>query len=214
MIEKQILEKDPTMDFAIECRSLGAVQKKGNGEIILAQEEIGRLREKLKGINHPRSYRDLAIIELILETGILINALVGLNVADLDLRPEMGVLSSRAVGMSPLIIELAAPSFRQYLRLGRPEFAHNENEQALFISQLGGRMTRQGIWQLLGKWGAAAKLRTKLSPRILRNTAVYNMLTSGRSIVEIQQILGHRNPFSTSAYLRRVEKIASIEINK
>ena len=90
------------------------------------------------------------------------------------------------------------------MKEGRPELNYQINEPALFISQTGGRMSRQGVWQALRQWGQKASLPIPLSPRLLRHTAVIRMVHSGRTPAEIQVLLGHSNPLSTQALLRRL----------
>jgi integrase/recombinase XerD len=93
----------------------------------------------------------------------------------------------------------------RYLLEGRPELNHRADEKALFISQMDGRMSRQGIWQVLRHWGGMVKPPILLSPRLVRHTAALRMAQTGRTIAEIQSLLGHRNPLSTRALLRRLE---------
>ena len=66
-------------------------------------------------------------------------------------------------------------------------------------------MTRQSVWHMLRKWGQQAKLKTEVSPRAIRHTAVNRMLADGRTTTEIMNLLGHRNRHSTEALIRRLK---------
>jgi integrase/recombinase XerD len=92
-----------------------------------------------------------------------------------------------------------------YLKIGRPELNRSIDEPALFISQVGTRMSRQSAWQVLRHWGELAELPVTLSPRLLRHTAALRMTHASRPISEIQMLLGHSNPLSTQALLHRLE---------
>ena len=70
---------------------------------------------------------------------------------------------------------------------------------------MNGRMSRQGIWQILRHWGRMVVTPITLSPRLVRHTAALRVLRSGRSLVEVQALLGHSNPLSTQALLRRLQ---------
>jgi integrase/recombinase XerD len=96
------------------------------------------------------------------------------------------------------------------LEEGRPELTQSLTEEALFVSQMGERITRQGVWQVLRSWGRQAKIRKAISPRILRHTAVKQMLLEDKPLVEIQKMLGHRNQFSTRALVRRIKKACNV----
>lgn len=65
-------------------------------------------------------------------------------------------------------------------------------------------MTRQGVWQVLRQWGRRANLPVTLSPRLARHTAAFHLARSQRPVKEIQALLGHTNPLSTQALLRRL----------
>ena len=79
-------------------------------------------------------------------------------------------------------------------------------EPALFVSQMGGRVSRQGIWQGIRNWGREAELSLDLSPRIIRHTATKAMIKAGKKIEEIQLLLGHQNIFSTRTLVRRLKR--------
>jgi integrase len=70
-----------------------------------------------------------------------------------------------------------------------------------------GRLSRQGIWQILNHWGKLVNPPIKLSPRLLRHNAAVRMHRDGKPIPEIQIRLGHRNPLSTRALIRRLENL-------
>lgn len=170
----------------------------------LSPAQVGALWAVLEASPRPRARRDQAILALLLETGLTVGALIALDVSDLDLttgrlrlHPENGQSAWISLGK-------AGESLQQYVKDGRPELNYHPGEPALFISQTGGRMTRQGVWQVLRQWGHKARLPVTLSPRLARHTAASNLARAGRPVAEIQAMLGHSNPLSTQALLRRL----------
>jgi integrase/recombinase XerD len=141
---------------------------------------------------------------LLLETGISVGTLVALNLDDLVF--EGSQLRLRLGGEKEILLSQGKASelIQRYLKEGRPELNHAPEEEALFISQTGERMSRQGVWQVLRRWGRVIDLPVTLSPRLARHTAVIQLVESGRSLAEIQAMLGHSNPLSTQALLRRL----------
>jgi site-specific recombinase XerD len=91
------------------------------------------------------------------------------------------------------------------LEEARPELNTHTEEQAFFISQMDGRMSRQGIWQILRHWGWRHEPPILLSPRLVRHTAALRMARADRPLQEIQSLMGHSNPLSTQALIRRLE---------
>jgi integrase/recombinase XerD len=171
----------------------------------LTDSQVKQLATLIAGSNRPRARRDQAILKLLLETGLSVGTLVDLNLSDLDL--NNGRLHLTLENGEDLWLSLgdATEALENYLHQGRADLNHEPNEPALFISQMNGRMSRQGIWQILRYWGRKIAPPMTLSPRLVRHTAVVRMVQAGRAIDEIQALLGHTNPLSTQALLRRLE---------
>lgn len=170
----------------------------------LSQSQIDALWSMLESSNRPRARRDQAILALLLESGLTVGTLIGLNLPDVnivDCSLRLRTENSHEV-WAPL--GSAAAPLDRYLKDGRPELNYLPEEPALFISQTGGRMSRQGVWQVLRQWGRRARLPVTLSPRLIRHTAALRMWQSGRPLIEIQSLLGHSNMLSTQALLRRL----------
>ncbi|MFC1936116.1 tyrosine-type recombinase/integrase [Chloroflexota bacterium] len=176
----------------------------------LADNEVQRLLSLLLEANNPRASRDLAILSLMLETGMSIGNLVLIDLSDLNLRNKLLRVSGLDEQDDWLEIPQASEPIQLYLVEGRPELTQSRSEMALFVSQMGGRISRQGVWQVLRKWGRKAKIKKGLSPRLIRHTAAKHMVEAGKSPEEIQRLLGHRNLFSTLSLVRRLKKTYSL----
>jgi integrase/recombinase XerD len=152
----------------------------------LTESEAAGILHALSSASTARGLRDRAIFTLLLETGMQISQLVGL---------ELGAAVPDGV---------ARANLEEYLKNGRPELAHGSNESALFISQMGSRMTRQTIWTMLRALGRSAGLVGPLTPRRLRHTAAARMSRAGLALADVQRKLGHQSPASTAALLARL----------
>jgi site-specific recombinase XerD len=172
----------------------------------LTNDEIELIRQAMLENSHPRALRDLAIFSLLLETGIPISKLVGMNLSDLDLRARRIRLGSERSADEWVPINGVAAILEQYVFEGRPDLSHPAGQKALFVSQMGGRMSRQGIWQVLRNWGNQVNISRELSPRLIRRTAAVRMIGKELSLKEIQRSLGHRNVLSTRALVRRMRE--------
>jgi integrase/recombinase XerD len=179
----------------------------------LTYDQVDRLFTLIGSSPRPRALRDQALLLLMAETGLSVSSLVALDLPDLDLRAKRLhlVLPDGEDIWMPL--GAAFPAVERYVREGRPDLNHSRDEPALFISQLDGRLSRQGIWQILKAWGELLNPPVKITPRQVRHTAAVRMANSGRPLSEIQAVLGHRNPFSTRALLRRL-RAAEVEVTQ
>jgi site-specific recombinase XerD len=171
----------------------------------LTEAQVASVLVAIETSPRPRARRDQAILLLMLETGLSVGALVRLDLADLDLRQGFVYVPGENGKSNRIPVGTAALALGGYLQEGRPELNHQPDEKALFISQMDGRISRQGLWQILRHWGRKAKPPIDLSPRLVRNTTALRMLRSGKTVVEIQARLGHDNILSTQALIRRLE---------
>lgn len=166
--------------------------------------EVAHLKEVMAVAKKPLGIRDSAILGLLLETGLGVSTLVSLDLTDLDLRAGCFHLVFDTSQDIWLPLGLSREPVNRYLEESRPELNPAQGEPALFISQNGIRMSRQSVWQILRNLGESAGLAASLSPRAVRHTAALNLARDGRPNSEIQMLLGHTNPLSTSALLHRL----------
>jgi integrase/recombinase XerD len=185
-------------------QAISAVSPRKTAQCLTANQ-VAQLETLIENSPRPRARRDQAILALLLETGLSVGTLISLNLSDLDLRAGRLHITLESGDDAWLPLGAATPYLERYLHEGRPDLNHEPNEPALFISQMDGRMSRQGIWQILRYWGKLLNPPVTLSPRLVRHTAALRMARSGRSLTEIQTLLGHSNPLSTLALLRRLE---------
>jgi integrase/recombinase XerD len=171
----------------------------------LSDSQVKHLWSIVGKFNRPRGRRDQAILSLILETGLSVGTLVALNLSDLDLANGRINLSQGNGEDAWMPLGESTQFLERYINEGRPELHHQPDEPALFVSQLGRRISRQGVWQILKHWGRLIDPNLTLSPRVIRHTAALQMTLKGRPINEIQTLLGHSNPLSTQALIRRLE---------
>lgn len=171
----------------------------------LSEQQVQAVLAILESSDRPRALRDRAIFMLLLETGLSVASLTDLDMTDIDLASGRLHVHLAWAGDVWLGMSEAVSSVEQYIIEGRPNLLHKPGEPALFISQMDGRLSRQGVWQILKYWGLQAEPAIPLSPRLVRHTGALRMKNSGLSSRDIQQRLGHRNLLSTQALIRRLE---------
>ncbi len=173
----------------------------------LTSEQLQRLWEVLLRSDQRRAVRDLALIALFAEWGFPSQTLIGLRLEDIDLERRVLYVPRPIIGVDEFPLEASYEPLRRYLLQGRQEFDPKPGEFALFVSQLGRGLSRQGVWQLVQGWGRVAELPLKLTPRVLRNTAVYRMIRLNVPVERIQAALGHANAISTTILIRRIQRL-------
>jgi integrase/recombinase XerD len=72
----------------------------------------------------------------------------------------------------------------------------------LFLGAGGRHLTRQRVWQLVGKAGLASGLSSgrRVSPHMLRHSCATHMVENGADLRTVQTILGHADISTTQIY--------------
>jgi len=167
---------------------------------VLSQEEARRLLEQPIAENPP-GLRDRAILETLYGTGIRISELTGLDLEDMDLlERELRVLGKGSRERVVPIGDAAATALREYVAVGRPRLARGESQRAIFLNQRGGRLTRQGTWELVKKYAGRVGLAEKMTPHTLRHGYATHLLENGADLRYIQELLGHASISTTQIY--------------
>lgn len=144
--------------------------------------------------------RDLAIVMLLLGTGIRLSELVGLTLDRVNLDNADRSIKVCGKGNKERIIPLTnevVSALNQYLK-HRPEVESSH----LFISRLGGGLHSRSVYGLIKKYLKAAGIKKeKAAVHTLRHTYGASMLKTGASIYAIQKLLGHKKIETTGRYL-------------
>ena len=171
----------------------------------LSDDDLNKLFAVINAEESSKAVRDASLISMLLETGLSIGKLISIDLSDLDLEKARILVGSEERTYS---IEKSAELLHKYLTVWRKEYTQASNEEALFVSQMGGRISRQGVWQLVKEWGEKAEIKAPISPRVLRNTRAKKLVESGETTEEIQKKLGHTNRHSTRSLVRKINRIA------
>lgn len=153
---------------------------------------------------HRRGIRDRAILEVLYGTGLRVGECARLDVVDLDLA-ERTLLVRNGKGKKDRVVPVggrAALALELYLREARPLFRRSSHEQALFLSTLGGRLTRSAIEARVRALQKAIASPVWISPHVLRHACATHLLKGGADVRHVQELLGHKRLETTALYTR------------
>jgi len=172
----------------------------------ITEEEVGRLLDAPVG-DGPAVLRDRAMLEVLYGTGVRVSELVGLSIGDIDL--DAALLRAFGKGSKERIVPIGVPAVRALVAWfgpdGRPRMAPAQwkrrgDAEAVFLNTRGGRLSRQGAWDVLRRYARLVDLEGKLTPHVLRHSCATHMLDHGADIRAVQELLGHASISTTQIY--------------
>jgi len=143
--------------------------------------------------------RDRAIMELFYSSGLRLSELVNLDTCDIDLNEN--ILRATGKGNKTRILPIgrkAAEALNNWLQQ-RVILAKVE-EQALFVSQRGSRISTRSVQQRLNYWRKKQGLEQHIHPHKLRHSFASHILESSGDLRAVQELLGHADISTTQIY--------------
>lgn len=146
--------------------------------------------------------RDLAIIALLLASGVRLSEAVNLDLKDLHLN-MMVIEVTRKGGKrdSVNIAAFAKPYLEEYLKIRAPRYKAEKQDQALFLTEYRGvpnRIDASSIEKLVAKYSQDFKVR--VTPHKLRHTLATRLYSATKSQVLVSHQLGHASTQVTDLY--------------
>ncbi|MNZ33382.1 Tyrosine recombinase XerD [compost metagenome] len=196
LVRERIIEHDPLVMV-----ELPKVDKKLPRT--LSVEETEKLLD-MPDPSTPLGLRDKAMLELLYATGIRVSELISLNLGDVD--NDLRFLRCCSESGKERIIpfgNVTAEWVERYINESRPHLISKEQDAALFSNRLGERISRQGFWKVLKKYGKEAGIEQDITPHMLRHSFAVHLLDRGADVRAVQEMLGHADVSTIQVYLNK-----------
>ena len=168
--------------------------------MLLDEVEYGeKLSERQQGYHNKTKLRDLAIISLLVGTGIRISECVGLNVDDIDFKNDSFTVTRKGGNRKILYLpEEVADALRMYLQEDR--LLVETTDPALFLSMQKSRISIRAVEVLVKKYSKLITPLKKITPHKLRSTFGTNLYRETKDIFVVAEVLGHRDVNTTKRH--------------
>lgn len=167
--------------------------------ILLDQVEDGtKLTKKELEYHKKTRIRDVALLTLLLGTGIRVSECVGLDLKDIDF-DVCGIKIRRKGGYEAIVyfgqeVETALLDYLEHREHVIPLEGH---EDALFLSLQNRRITVRAVENLVKKYASRVTTLKKITPHKLRSTYGTNLYKESGDIYLVADVLGHKDVNTT-----------------
>ena len=151
--------------------------------------------------------RDMAILTLLLGTGIRVSECVGLDLDDLDFR-EKGMLVHRKGGSESIVYfgDEVEAALKDYLEQRKQILSKEGHEKALFLSLQNRRITVRAVENLVKKYAGLATSLKKITPHKLRSTYGTSLYRETGDIYLVADVLGHKDVNTTRKHYAAIDE--------
>lgn len=171
---------------------------------VIYEDEVRKVIESVDGRN---MIRDKLIISLFFSSGLRLSELASLN-RD-QIRDCQVTVKGKGGKIRPAFIDKRTNYLmEQYLE------TREDDCEALFVSQGGGRLSTNGIYSVIIKTRKRAGITKNVHPHTYRHGFATNHLLNGGQLPELRMMMGHADISTTVGYTHITDPILKKAYNK
>ena len=206
---KQKIEKNTASLLNMPKRHEQAITRLEVDEIarLLDSVENGdKLTKTQQRFHNKTKVRDLAILTLLLGTGIRVSECVGLDITDLDFDTN-GMKVHRKGGAEVILYfgEEVREALMDYLDERELIMPKEGSEDALFLSMQKSRISVRAVENLVKKYSRTVTTLKKITPHKLRSTYGTQLYKETGDIYLVADVLGHSDVNTTRKHYAAME---------
>ena len=203
--KRELIKTNPTLLIDMPKLHQKEIIRLDAGEVAALLDFVENAGDKLTG--HQKAYyektkiRDLALITLLLGTGIRVSECVGLDLDDVDFRN--GCIRVIRKGGNEMMVYFGLEvekALLDYLEQRNSLQAAEGHENALFLSSQRRRISVKAVENLVKKYTAAITTTKKITPHKLRSTYGTQLYQETGDIYLVADVLGHKDVNTTKRH--------------
>ena len=201
--KKQVIRYNPTASVDTpKLREKEIIRLDGNEiETMLDVVDTGAgLSERQQKYQENTRIRDLAMVSLLLGTGIRVSELVGLDLDDVNFN-DLSFVVTRKGGARVILYfsEEVAGYLYDYYSIRQADTTL-KNEPALFLSLQKKRITTRAVENIVKKYSSVATPLKHITPHKLRSTFGTQLYRNTGDIYVVADVLGHKDVNTTKRH--------------
>ena len=169
-------------------------------------EDGEKLTETQLRYHNKTKLRDVALLTLLLGTGIRVSECVGLDIDNIDFNTN-GILIRRKGGKESTVYfgEEVCEALTDYLEIRRLQTPEPGHENALFLSLQNKRLCVRAVENLVKKYASNLTTIKKITPHKLRSTYGTSLYRETGDIYLVADVLGHKDVNTTKKHYAAIE---------
>ena len=203
--KREMIHTNPTVLIDVPKIHDKSIIRLDTDEVALLLDYIEHCGDSLTG--QKRVYyektkeRDLAIVTLLLGTGIRVSECVGLDIEDIDFKNN-GIKVTRKGGNEMVVYfgEEVEKALKRYLEIREGITPLAGHEHALFYSAQRKRMGVQAVENMVKKYSRQITTTKKITPHKLRSTYGTALYQETGDIYLVADVLGHKDVNTTKKH--------------
>lgn len=203
--KREMIETNPAVLVDVPKIHEKSIIRLDADEVALLLDHIEHCGDTLTGQKRvfweKNKERDLAIVTLLLGTGIRVSECVGLDIEDVDFKNN-GIKVTRKGGNEMVVYfgPEVEKALRNYLEVRENITPLSGHEHALFYSAQKKRIGVQAIENLVKKYAREITTTKKITPHKLRSTYGTALYQETGDIYLVADVLGHRDVNTTKKH--------------
>ena len=166
-----------------------------------------QLTKRQQAYHEKTKIRDLALLTLMLGTGIRVSECVGLNLEDVDFKTGgIKILRKGAKEQRVYFGDEVEESLLEYMKERREIQPRPGHEGALFLSLQNRRISVRSVENLVKKYAKIATPLKKITPHKLRSTYGTSLYRETDDIYLVADVLGHSDVNTTRKHYATLEE--------
>ena len=209
--KRQAIQKNPTLFVDMPKMHDKAIIRLDIDEVALLLDYVEECGNKLTGQRkvyyEKNKSRDLAILTLLLGTGIRVSECVGLDLKDVDFKNN-GIKVTRKGGSEMIVYfgEEVRKALENYMEGDRASTTPlPDHENALFLSTQRNRIGIQAVENMVKKYSKEVTPNKKITPHKLRSTYGTNLYKETGDIYLVADVLGHKDVNTTKKHYAAID---------
>lgn len=176
--------------------------------LLLDEAESGdKLTKKQKAFHEKTKLRDVALLTLLLGTGMRVSECVGIDIDDIDFK-NSGIKIRRKGGYESIIyfsdeVEIA---LLDYMEQRETITAVEGHENAYFLSLQNKRISVRSVENLVKKYSTLVTSLKHITPHKLRSTYGTRLYKETGDIYLVADVLGHKDVNTTKKHYAAIEE--------